>query len=51
MGNLDYRVFLKELSRLDADLPVMLEHLQGAELYAQAAEYIRGVAKEVGVTL
>jgi sugar phosphate isomerase/epimerase len=51
LGNLDYKVFLKELSGLDPDLPVMLEHLQGTELYAQAAEYIRGVAKEVGVTL
>jgi hypothetical protein len=29
----------------------MLEHLNRAEEYAQAAEYIRGVAKEVGVTL
>jgi sugar phosphate isomerase/epimerase len=51
LGNLDYKVLLKELSGLDPDLPVMLEHLSGQEEYAKAAEHIRGVAKEVGVTL
>ncbi len=51
LGNLDYRVFLKELSRLDADLPLMLEHLKSQEEYAQSAESIRAVAKEIGVTL
>jgi len=51
LGNLDYKVFLKELSGLDPDLPVMLEHLNRAEEYAQAAQFVRGVAKEVGATL
>jgi sugar phosphate isomerase/epimerase len=50
-GGLDYRTFLKELSRLDSDLPLMIEHLKGPQEYAQAAAHIRGVAKEVGVTL
>lgn len=51
LGNLDYRTLLRELDRLDADLPVMMEHLPSAEEYAQAAAYIRGVAAEVGVSL
>ena len=28
----------------------MIEHLKDAEEYRQAAEYIRGIAKEVGVS-
>jgi sugar phosphate isomerase/epimerase len=51
LGNLDYKVFLKELSGLDPDLPLMLEHLKGAEEYAQAAAFVRSAAKEVGATL
>jgi sugar phosphate isomerase/epimerase len=51
LGNLDYKVFLQEISRLGPDVTVMLEHLKGAEEYAQAAEHLRKVAKEVGVTL
>ena len=50
-GNLDYRTLLRELAKLDPDTPVMLEHLAGEPDYKQAAEHIRGVAKEVGVTL
>jgi sugar phosphate isomerase/epimerase len=50
LGNLDYRVFLSELDKLDADVPLMLEHLPTAEEYAAAAAYVRRVAGEVGVT-
>jgi sugar phosphate isomerase/epimerase len=50
-GNLDYRTLLRELAKLDPDTPVMLEHLANEPDYKQAAEHIRGVAKEVGVTL
>jgi len=48
-GGLDYATFLKELSKLPGT-PLMLEHLSKAEEYVQAAEYIRGVAKEVGLS-
>jgi sugar phosphate isomerase/epimerase len=48
-GGLDYRTLLRELDRLDPDLPLMLEHLKGAEEYAKAAQHVRSVAKEVGV--
>lgn len=47
-GNLDYSVFLTELSKLK-DVPLMLEHLNSAEEYAQAAAYIRSVGKKVNV--
>ncbi|MBL7141441.1 MAG: sugar phosphate isomerase/epimerase [Planctomycetes bacterium] len=50
-GGLDYPTLLKELDRLDPDLPLMLEHLKGAEEYAKAAQHVRTVAKEVGVRL
>jgi sugar phosphate isomerase/epimerase len=49
LGGLDYKTFLKELSKYP-DVPLMIEHLKDAEEYRQAAEYIRGVAKEVGVS-
>ncbi len=50
-GGLDYRVFLQEVAALDADVPVMLEHLPNAEEYALAAEYVRSVAKELHLSL
>lgn len=50
-GELDYRVYLRELSRLDDDVPLMLEHLPTPEAYAQAAAYIRGIAQQIGVSL
>jgi sugar phosphate isomerase/epimerase len=49
LGGLDYAVFLKELSKMP-DTPLMLEHLKGAEEYRLAAEHVRGVAKEVGLS-
>jgi sugar phosphate isomerase/epimerase len=49
LGGLDYATFLKELSKLPAT-PLMLEHLSKPEDYVQAAEYIRSVAKTVGLS-
>ncbi len=49
-GGLDYRAYLEELSRLPPDTPLMLEHLHTAEEYAEAAAYVRGVAREAGVS-
>lgn len=48
-GGLDYATFLKELNKLPGT-PLMLEHLSKPEDYIQAAEYIRGVAKQVGLS-
>ncbi|HCU34558.1 MAG TPA: xylose isomerase [Armatimonadetes bacterium] len=51
-GHLDYRTLLTELDRLeDRDVPLMLEHLSGADEYTAAAAYVRGVAAEAGVEL
>lgn len=50
-GWVDYRAYLSELSRLSVDAPLMLEHLERPEEYAEAARYIRGVAKSLGLSL
>jgi len=49
-GGLDYPTLLRALSGLDADLPVMLEHLP-AEKYPAAAHHLREVAAAQGLTL
>ncbi len=49
-GNLNYAVFLKELSGLK-NIPLMLEHLNSEEDYALAAKYIRQVAHEHNIFL
>lgn len=50
-GHLDYRVFLRALSRLDADIPLMLEHLPNEEEYRLAAAHIRTLAGRERITL
>lgn len=46
LGGLDYHTFLRELNRLDPDLPLMLEHLPNLEEYAEAARFVRRIAAE-----
>jgi sugar phosphate isomerase/epimerase len=48
LGRLDYKVFLKELSKLDG-IPLMLEHLDSQEEYRKAADYVRSVGSKIGV--
>lgn len=50
-GGLDYGVYLAELSRLDPDTPLMLEHLPLAADYDLAADHIRRVARQAGLPL
>jgi sugar phosphate isomerase/epimerase len=50
-GALDLATYLRELARLPADLPLMLEHLPNAEEYRLAAEHLRALAAKEGVTL
>ena len=50
LGGLDYRTFLLELSKLEPDVPLMLEHLSNEEEYRLGVEYIRSVAREAGVS-
>lgn len=51
MGNLDYPTLLRELAKLDGDLPVMLEHLPDEAAYAASAQKVRQLAHEAGVEL
>ena len=50
-GSVDYGAYLRELSKLTADAPLMLEHLKTAEEYDEGKKYIQKVAAENGVTL
>ncbi len=49
-GTMDYATILKRLDELDHDVTVFPEHFPYAET-VQGAQYIRSVAREVGVTL
>lgn len=49
-GQIDYVAYLRELSTLPVDAPLMLEHLQTPEEYKEGADYIRAVAGRIGVT-
>jgi sugar phosphate isomerase/epimerase len=49
LGQLDYTVLLKELARLEPDMPLMIEHLKTEEEYQLAAEYVRGRADAAGL--
>jgi sugar phosphate isomerase/epimerase len=46
---IDYATYLRELSKLPGDAPLMLEHLQNAEEYAEGREYIRSVGNRLGI--
>jgi sugar phosphate isomerase/epimerase len=48
-GEVDYRAYLSELSRLPVDAPLMLEHLKTAEEYEEGKRYIRKVGGELGL--
>jgi sugar phosphate isomerase/epimerase len=50
-GNLDYPAFLRGLNRLDADVPLMLEHLPNEDEYRAAAAHVRTVASQEGIAL
>ncbi|BAJ62986.1 sugar phosphate isomerase/epimerase family protein [Anaerolinea thermophila] len=51
LGGLDYRTFLREASRLPQDVPLMLEHMTEEQDYLLAAQYLRQVAAEEGLSL
>ncbi|HTS29057.1 MAG TPA: TIM barrel protein [Bryobacteraceae bacterium] len=50
-GEIDYGAYLRELSKLAVDAPLMLEHLKSAEEYEEGATYIRRVASREGIGL
>jgi sugar phosphate isomerase/epimerase len=47
-GVMDYPAYLGELDRLGRDVPLMLEHLEGAE-YAVARDRLFAVGRDVGI--
>jgi len=49
LGCLDYACYLRELSRLDPNVPLLVEHLPDAGEYRQAASHIRAVAAQEGI--
>jgi sugar phosphate isomerase/epimerase len=49
-GEIDYATYLRGLSNLHVDAPLMLEHLQTADEYRAGRDYIRSVGHRVGVT-
>lgn len=51
LGTLDYHMLLRELERVDSDMPLLLEHLKREEDYALGTHYIRTIAHEVKVPL
>ncbi len=50
-GELDYSTYLTCLSRLDDRVCLMLEHMQEADDYAQAAVYLKSLAASLGLVL
>jgi len=48
-GNLDWRTFVRELGRLDDNLPVMIEHLSEPADCRAAAAHLRNMAQVEGV--
>jgi sugar phosphate isomerase/epimerase len=48
-GEIDYATYLRELSKLSVDAPLMLEHLQNADEYTEAREHIRAVGGRIGI--
>lgn len=49
-GEIDYATYLRELSRLRVDAPLMLEHLKISEEYDEGRAYIQKVAASIGIT-
>jgi sugar phosphate isomerase/epimerase len=49
-GSLDYGAYLRNLSRMPHDAPLMLEHLKTDEEYEEGARHIRRIAANNGCT-
>jgi sugar phosphate isomerase/epimerase len=50
LGNMDYVAYLQEMAKLK-DVPLMMEHLDSAGAYDEAAAYIRSVGRTVEIDL
>lgn len=50
LGNLDYKTYLTELSKLD-NVPLMLEHMEKPEGYRAAIEYVKKIANNANLKI
>jgi len=50
-GGMDYAAYLRNVTALPREVPLMLEHLRTAEEYDEARLYVMKVAKETGIPL
>lgn len=50
-GVLDYRTYLTRIEQLSPETPLIIEHLATEEEYAQAGQFIRDTAREIGATV
>ncbi|MEI7584405.1 sugar phosphate isomerase/epimerase [Runella sp.] len=50
-GSMDYAAYLRNVTALPREVPLMLEHLRTAEEYDEARLYVMKVAKETGISL
>ncbi|HET9178403.1 MAG TPA: sugar phosphate isomerase/epimerase [Terriglobia bacterium] len=49
-GKIDYHAYLRGISRLAVDAPLMLEHLKAPEEYDEGRRYIQRVARDMGLS-
>jgi sugar phosphate isomerase/epimerase len=49
-GVIDYSAYLRELSMLPVDAPLMLEHLKNSAEYDEGRAYIQKVAAQAGIS-
>jgi len=49
-GHIDYKAYLRGLSGLPVDAPLMLEHLKTPEEYDEGRHHIQSVAREMGLS-
>ena len=48
-GYVDYTAYLRELSKMPVETPLILEHLKGADQYEEAKRHILKVGAETGI--
>jgi sugar phosphate isomerase/epimerase len=48
-GQLDYETYLQRLAALPGEVPLMVEHMKGAEEYDKSREHLFEVGKKIGI--
>jgi hypothetical protein len=47
-GGLDYATYIREINKLNPDLPLLIEHLRSDEDYCKAAAHLWDVERSLG---